>query len=468
MPARFSITVDRSAAAPLSDQIADTLRAAILEGRIATGARLPSWRDLAAQLGVARGTVRAAYERLTDELLAVTAGPAGTRVADCLPDAAPVLSTETAPSIRGMARRYSAPPLPFQMGVPSQDAFPAKQWSRIRIRAAREDAMAPTSYPDPRGNPELRMQIASYLAIARGIRCMPDQVIVTGGYGSGLGLAIRTLNVEGHTAWMEEPGYPITRIGLELAGMRPVPVAVDDEGMEVNRGISLAPDAAMAVVTAGQQAPTGVALSTSRRQTLLRWATRSGGWIIEDDYLSELQLTGRAAPALAAMDREGRVIHLGTFSKTMSPSLGLGFLVAPPALAARFTEVAACLAPAPNPTTQLAIAGFMANGHYLRHLRRMKRLYTARRDALRACLGREAGVEAMAGLAVLLRLPPGSDDVLIAREALRQGLAPAPLSPWYASQRDMKPGLLLSVTNLIEERLDRVCHQLRAVIASHA
>src|SRR5262249_10340806 len=208
-----------------------------------------------------------------------------------------------------------------------------------------------------------------------------------------------------------------------------------------------APDAALAVVTAGQQAPLGVALSSSRRQALLRWARRAGGWVIEDDYLSELQLTGRAAPALAAMDRADRVIYAGTFSKTMSPAIGLGFVVAPAALAARFTEVAVCLAPAPNAVMQLAVAEFLRDGHYLRHLRRMKRLYAARRDALRRCLGAMPGVAEMAGLALMVRLPPGTDDVALEAAAAARGLAPAALSSWYASSA-RAPGLLLSVTNL--------------------
>jgi GntR family transcriptional regulator/MocR family aminotransferase len=264
---------------------------------------------------------------------------------------------------------------------------------------------------------------------------------------------------------MEEPGYFVTRVGLGLAGMRVVSVAVDEHGLDVQQAIATAPDAAIAVVTAGQQAPLGVTLSSGRRHALLRWAIRSGGWILEDDYLSELQLRGRAAPALMAMDRAGRVIYLGTFSKTMSPSLGVGFVVAPPALAAGFAKVAACLAPAPNAAMQLAIAEFLREGHYLRHLRRMKRLYAARRDALRACLGGLSGVEAMAGLALLLRLPPGSDDLAIARKALAHGLAPAALSGWYATDAARAPGLLLGVTNLSDATIRRDCDRLQSLIA---
>jgi GntR family transcriptional regulator/MocR family aminotransferase len=407
--------------------------------------------------------VRAAYERLADELLVVASGPGGTHVAEHPPRAPTVaVVVPAAPEIPWW--NYSAPPLPFEMGVPAQDAFPVKLWARIVIRAARADAAAPTRYPDPCGVLELRAQIAGYLALARGIRCVPEQIVVTRGYRDGLNLAIRTLRLEGLAAWTEEPGYFVTRSGLLLAGMRPVPIPVDEHGLSVQQAIAIAPDAAMAVVTAGQQAPLGVTLSGSRRHALLRWAMRSDRWIIEDDYLSELQLRGRAAPALASMDHAGRVIYAGTFSKTLSPALGLGFVVVSPALAPRFAEVAACLAPAPNATIQLAVAEFLREGHYLRHLRRMKRLYAARRDALRTCLGGVPGVEAMAGLALLLRLPRGSDDVALANTALAQGLGPAPLSSWYATDAARVPGLLLSVTNLVDPGIQRACDRLKALI----
>jgi GntR family transcriptional regulator/MocR family aminotransferase len=465
MSAGFRIRLNRAGVSSLTDQISQTIRAAIVEGRLEPGARLPSWRDLAAQLGVARGTVRAAYERLADELLVAASGPAGTHVTEQPPRAPAASAVEVAAPLVERPLGQLTGPLPFQMGVPALDGFPVKLWGRVVARAARADAASPIRYHEPCGVPELRAQIAGYLALARGIRCVPDQIIVTRGYRDGLNLAIRTLRIEGGAAWMEEPGYFVTRWGLTLAGMRPVPIAVDEHGLSVQHGIAIAPDAALAVVTAGQQAPLGVTLSSARRHALLRWAIRSGGWIVEDDYLSELQLRGRAAPALLAMDHAGRVIYTGTFSKTISPSVGVGFVVVPPALAVRFAEVAACLAPAPNAAMQLAVAEFLRDGHYLRHLRRMKRLYAARRDALRSCLGRLAGGEAMAGLALVLRLPPGTDDVAIVRKALEHGLAPAALSRWYATDALRAPGLLLGVTNLAEPGIQRACDRLKALVA---
>jgi GntR family transcriptional regulator/MocR family aminotransferase len=262
------------------------------------------------------------------------------------------------------------------------------------------------------------------------------------------------------------PGFPFTRRGLELAGLSLAPIPVDADGIDLDHALRHAPDAALVVVTPGQQAPLGPTLSLARRLRLLDWAAHEGAWVIEDDYLSELQLKGRAAPALASLDRSGRVIHIGSFSKTISPSLRLGFLVAPLPLASRFAEVAACLVPSPGPSVQLAIGEFMREGHHIRHLRRTKRLYSAQRDALLAQLrvpARNFEVTA-AGLAVLLRLPDGAPDVSIVREMLAFGLAPAPLSPWYSSPDSARSGLLLGVATAQQKHLARSCDRLHGII----
>jgi GntR family transcriptional regulator/MocR family aminotransferase len=185
---------------------------------------------------------------------------------------------------------------------------------------------------------------------------------------------------------MEDPGFPLTRTALGLAGLTVIPVPVDSEGLDIAAGVRIAASATLAVVTPGQQAPLGMTMSLPRRLALLAWARRNDAWIIEDDYLSELQLKGPAAPALASLDHGGRVLHIGSFSKTISPALRLGFLVVPPEMAHRFADLAACLAPAPTAPVQRAVAEFLREGHYLRHLRRMKRLYAARREALVRCL----------------------------------------------------------------------------------
>lgn len=456
----LSIRIDRSARTPVAGQIAAAIGAAIHDGRLTPGARLPSWHDLAAQLGVARGTVRAAYDSLRDQQLIVTAGAAGTRVArQALParTAAAAERPATAP-----ARRVA--PVPFQVGVPGQDVFPFKTWSRIMGRAARAAAAQPLAYPDPRGEPVLRGAIAAYLGIARGIACHPSQVFVANGYAAALGLALLALRLDGRTAWVEDPGYASARDVLLHYGVTPTPVPVDAEGLDVAAGVARAPDALLAVVTPGQQAPLGMTLSLARRHALLDWAAARGAWIVEDDYLGELQLQGRATPALAARDRAGRVLHIGTFSKTISPALRVAFLVVPPALAPAVAEVADVGAAAPAPAIQFAIEEFLRDGHYLRHLRHMKRVYAERRTALGAALRGLGLPHAEAGLSVLLPLADGVDDAALAARARASGLAPSPLSWWRAPGSLGPGGLLLGVTNVSPAQVPAACALLAGLL----
>jgi GntR family transcriptional regulator / MocR family aminotransferase len=462
----LQLELDRSAKTPLAEQIRKGISVAIESGVLAPGARLPSWQDLAAQLGVARGTVRAAYEKLAAAQLIVASRATGTHVAE-RPRA--VTRSEQAPdpgAFMEMYQELSRGPSIFQLGVPAVETFPATLLARIRSHAVRAEARAAPIYPDPRGELELRREIAAYLALARGIECSPSQVIITGGYSGGLGLALRVLGLEGQKTWTEEPGFPITRRGLELGRLSLAPVPVDGSGIDVDYGLRHAPDAKLVVVTPGQQAPLGVTLSLERRLRLLDWAAQEGVWVIEDDYLSELQLKGRAAPALASLDRDGRVIHIGSFSKTISPTLRLGFLIAPIALLSRFAEVAACLAPPPGPSVQLATAEFIREGHYLRHLRRTKRAYSNHRDALLECLQLHGKVDSIttAGLAVLLRLPEGVPDTSIVRETLALGMAPAPLSIWFARSASGRSGLLLGIATVPNKHLARCCDRLCGII----
>lgn len=463
---RSAVGIDRPGPATISERIAAAVRRAILDGSLPAGARLPSGRDLSVQLGVARGTVRSAFERLIDEGLIFSAGAGGTLVATRA-STAPKRDGGVAPAFQrpldGFVPSFSSPPLPFQLGVPANDAFPAKVWARLRTRALRRDSMAPLSYADPRGEPELRAQIARQLAIGRDIDCVPDQVIVTGGYRQGLSLVLTALQVRGRSAWMEEPGFPIGRRALEYAGLSPVPVPVDADGIRVPDAVRRAPDAAVALVTPGKQAPLGAVLTPRRRRELLAWAGDADSWILEDDYLSELELDGRAAPALASGGGARRVVHIGTFSKTLGPAFGLGFIVSPPSLVDRIADVAAITSPAPNRTTQFAVAEFLADGHYLRHLRRMKALYRARRDLVRGHLA-PFGVEPLiGGLAMLLRLP-GLDDAALAARALARGMAPAPLSAWYIGESPASSGLMLGVTNMHEGNIEAAGAALRTLL----
>lgn len=321
MKTRLHLSVDRSGQASLSEQIHAGIKKAIETGVLEQGVRLPSWQDLAAELGVARGTIRAAYDKLAAAQLIEASRSGGTRVAQRPSVVADGRrQVDGGPFMNTYLEMTQGPAL-FQMGVPATDVFPATLFARLHGQAARTGASAPLLYPDPRGELELRREIASFLALARGMNCSPDQVIVTNGYAAGLGLALGALKLAGHAAWLEEPSFPWSRRGVELVGLSIAPIPVDAQGIDVEYAMRSCPSARLAIVTPGQQAPFGHTLSLDRRLLLLDWAAAHDAWVVEDDYLSELQLTGRAAPALASLDRAGRVIHIGSFSKTISPTL---------------------------------------------------------------------------------------------------------------------------------------------------
>ncbi len=463
----FDLKLDRGAKASLTDQIRSGIGAAIESGVLASGARLPSWQDLAAQLGVSRGTVRIAYDKLAAAQLVEVSRATGTRVAE-RPSAR--TSSDASPDPGSFIEFYQdlvQGPAVFQNGVPGAGGFPAKLLARIRAQAVRIETSASPIYPDIRGDPGLRREIAGYVAVARGIKCTPAQIFITSGFSGGLGLVLRALDLDGAKAWVEDPGYPLARRGLELARIQPAPVPVDDCGICVEQGIQSFPDAKLVMVTPGQQAPLGKTLSLERRLRLLEWAASERVWVIEDDYLSELQLVGRAAPALASLDRGGRVIHIGSFSKTISPTLRLGFMVVPEALVPRAFEVAACLAPPPGPAVQLAIAEFIREGHYLRHLRRTKRLYALQRDALLGHLCPHISAErlSVAGLGVILALPGRDTDLSIVREALQFGMSPAPLSSWYVLEETRRAGLVLGIATTPEKQLGAHCSRLSELVS---
>ena len=469
MSSALNIRLDRKAATSLAEQIRIAIVKAIEGGVLAPGARLPSWLDLAAQLGVARGTVKAAYERLADAQLIVSSRPAGTRVIGRPVSAAAQVQRSIETDLQSdVYQHFLEGPAVFQMGVPASDCFPATLFARIRARAARDEVEAPAFYHDPRGEHDFRREIAAHLALSRGIVCRHEQVFITAGFTGALGATLQVIRAEGRAAWVENPGFLLSRRALEIAGLSTVPVPVDEEGLNVGYGEAHAPDAVLALVTAGQQAPLGPTLSLARRLQLIAWANRAKAWIIEDDYLGELQLKRRAAPALAAQDTSGRVIHIGSFSKTISPALRLGFVVAPLSLVAQFDDVMACLAPAPGPAVQTATMEFMRDGHYLRHLRRMKRVYAARSSALLANLHAQGLHGYAAGLAVVVQLPDGADDKAVAREAYAYGLAPAPLSIWFGTAASARSGLLLGVATAIESQQAAACRRLAQVIQRFA
>ena len=460
------ITLDRSIAGPTYQQIVARLREAMHTGTLKPGARLPSARVLASQLGVARGTVDAAYAVLAGEGVIETRGPAGSIVS-------PHLAARPKPPQQRRMPFTPRPdpmsgPLPFRMGLPALDEFPRKLWAGLTVRAARSIGAEMLDLPDPAGYRPLREAIAAYLGIARGIGCSAEQVLITSGFQGGLSLAAQVLLRPGDPVWVEDPGYFLARNRLEAAGAKLVPVRVDREGMRVAAGVVAAPRARMALVTPTHQSPLGVALSFQRRLALLAWAAEAGSWILEDDYDSEFHYSGHPLPALKSLDRAERVLYAGSFSKVLFPGLRLGYLVVPDELGDAFRRACRQLDVGRAMLEQATTATFMAEGHFARHLRRMRSLYGERRKALAAALtatfGDRVQVELEAGgMHLLARFPNGEDDGTLVRRAIAAGLQPTALST-LALAHDCGQGLLLSFTNVRESEAAGLVQRLAAAL----
>ncbi|MFK3910229.1 PLP-dependent aminotransferase family protein [Pseudomonas monteilii] len=442
---------------PLYLQLYRRYQQQIVAGTLRPGDRLPSVRSLASELGVARGTVEAAFQLLASEGYLLARGAAGTFVSPLLqvasgdPCARPL---RTPPAVTARPHDDASDEVrPFQLGLPALDAFPRKTWARLTGQAVRTQGKAGLRYPDPNGYAALRHAIARYLALSRGIACTAEQVYVTAGYQGALELICKALLQPGDTGWYEDPGYFIARRVLQQAGMHLVPVPVDSAGLDVAAAQRQAPDARFAVVTPTHQSPLGMALSLPRRQQLLAWASRCEGWVIEDDYDSEFRYHGRPLPALKSLDGNGRVLYTGTFSKVLFPGLRLAYLVVPSAFVTRFDETAACHGGPGSLVPQATVAAFMEQGHFARHLRTMRAVYATRRadlvDALDRTFGARLHIQAQAGgLHVTAYLKTLEADVTLAHQAQAQGLAVQALSQWYMGQ-PRQTGLLMGFTNLV-------------------
>ncbi|GHB34350.1 MocR-like pyridoxine biosynthesis transcription factor PdxR [Salinicola rhizosphaerae] len=453
-----SVRPDPHQATPIYRQLYQRFRAAMLDGRLAPGARVPSVRSLASELNLSRGTVELAYQLLVSEGYLLPRGPAGTIVSPRLPRSPVVASeaaTKTPSSVQPTAGALSPPP-PLRLGLPSLDAFPAKSWTRLTLEQLRAQAEADLHYPPAAGHPVLREALVSYLGVSRGIVCRPEQIVITNGYRDALGLICQTLLAPEDLGWFEEPGYFIARERLLAAGMRLAPVKVDAGGLDVKAGCREAEQARFAVVTPTHQSPTGVTLTLERRRALLAWASRRQAWIIEDDYDSEFRYRGHPIPALKSLDHDDRVLYTGTFSKVLFPGLRLAYLVVPTTEIARFHAVLARLGHGCPNLSQSVVAEFMAAGHFARHLKRMRALYRQRRELLHEALVRHLGGSVhinlqAGGMHLLAELPEVSNDAIIARRARESGLGGHALSEWYLG-RPQRSGLLLSFTNLKDAR----------------
>ena len=460
--------LDRKQSAPMYRQLYQRFRESIADGRLRPGDRVPAVRALAAELNLARGTVDAAYQLLIGEGYLTTRGAAGTVVT---PQLAPVSSSVLhAPAVSAtyQTTHSGTLPLALQMGLPALDAFPRKLWTRLAGRQLRQAGLEGLVYPDPRGHAPLRAAIATYLGISRGITCRPEQVFVCAGYRACLDLISHTLMQEGDTCWQEEPGYFMARNALLEAGAQLVPVPVDEQGMDVAQGIARCPDARFAVVTPTHQSPLGVSLSLPRRLALLDWANRQGSWIIEDDYDSEYRYQGKPLPALKSLDQQGRVLYTGTFSKVLFPGLRLAYLVVPAEQSDAFTRQADRLHNHCPYLLQATVAAFLNEGHFARHLNKMRNLYARRRqwlvDALHQQFGERLLINPQAGGMHLVAGLREGDDVELAQRARTVGIAVEPLSQWYLEAKP-RHGLVIGFTNIASaEQASAVALRLAQII----
>jgi GntR family transcriptional regulator/MocR family aminotransferase len=492
------LKLDRADATPLHRQIYARVRHGIEHGLLRPGDRLASARSLAAELGVARGTVELAYQQLAGEGYVMARGQGGTVVSPQLavhlkplaaprvgahPASQPTASRLPASKARSTTtERVHAPVhgpaalpigarmlLPLQPGVPALDAFPRKLWSRLVARRARSTGLADLAYGDPCGYRPLREAIASYLLVSRGVACTPEQVFITAGHRASLALLTRTLLRPDDRIWIEDPGFAPVADLLRAAGYRPVPVPVDAQGMVVEQGESRAPRARMAVVTPSHQAPLGVALSMPRRLALLQWATRAKAWIVEDDYDGEYRYAGSPLPALKSLDRADRVAYAGSFSKVLYPGLGLAYLVVPATLVQRCAETAGTWSNGCSQLTQAVVADFMAQGHFARHVKKMRLLYARRRsllaDALRKAFGDRIEIAlSHGGMHLLMRLHEATDDVAMAQRAQQAGMSCQALSERSVSRAGPQ-GLMLGFTNITSAaHAHQISKRLRQVV----
>lgn len=479
------IAVNRKAPAPLHRQIYDAYRDAILGGRLRPGQRVPSTRVLATELGVSRFPVLNAYAQLLAEGYIESRVGAGTVVTGSLPEqftssapAARVAESVKLPGSRPVAHRssilQSAEDSPwhrgsgaFNVGEVAFDQFPLAIWTRLIARVCRQVNARSFHYGDQMGSRALRETIARYLRTSRSLNCDAAQIMIVSGSQQALELSTRVLLDHGSSVWVEEPSYRLAREVFSLGGCRMVAVPVDAEGLDVAAGIRRCRKARAAFVTPSHQFPLGVTMSASRRLQLLEWAQSAGSWIIEDDYDSEYRYDSLPIASLQGMDANSRVIYIGTFSKVLFPSLRLGYLVIPPDLVERFFTIRRAMDLGPPGFHQEVLAHFINEGHFERHLRRMRVLYHERRDTLAASLwsefGSDAGIQgSAAGMHLTVTLPI-KNDVAVSRRAAEKGLWVWPLSPTYMGDRPQQ-GFILGFGSTARDDIPSAVRKLGEVI----
>ncbi len=456
------------------------LRRAIVDGRLPTGARLPASRDFAVLHGLSRGTVVSVFERLQAEGYLSSRVGSGTTV-NRLATVNEVRTQHRKPPayIRRLAAEYTRPKpwtnlvvgermRPFSMRDPAVDRFPVKLWRTLVARRARTFASWLHVEDDGCGYRPLREAITHYLAMSRGVRCSPDQVLVVSGVQQALDLSARVLLKRDEPVWMEDPGYFGASIAFGTVGARIIPVPVDDQGLDVGAGIKLCRRAKGAYVTPGHQFPLGMTMSLERRMALLDWASRAGAFVIEDDYDSEYRFEGSPVPALQSLDENANVILVGSFSKLLFPSLRIGYMVLPGSLVDYFRGFRYRTDFRNLSLDQAVLCDFLAEGHLGRHLRRMRNLYARRLEALldggdRYLRGLVRISDVRAGLYTVGFLENGTDSWEAEKKAATHGVEVIALDR-YTLERPDPRGVLLGFAAFDETAIRRGLRQLAAAL----
>jgi GntR family transcriptional regulator/MocR family aminotransferase len=386
------LTLEPGSGQPLYRQIYERIRNAVVSGRISAGTNVPASRALASGLGVSRITVLQAYDQLIAEGFLESRAGSGTRVAALFSDEAgrrEVIATSlygeridhaAPPTIQELAGTEPSVGLAFQPGIPAFDLFPRLVWSRLLKRHGQRNDQSALDYAHLGGYAPLRQAIAGYLVASRGVPCTPDQVVIASSARAATALVCGVLLEQGDTVVVEDPGYVTGRRCMEHCGMRIAPVPVDGQGLRVQEIAGRAPGARLAYVTPSHQWPTGATLSLQRRLELLTWARRHEAWVLEDDYDSEFRFSEAPLTALHGLADGERVVFLGTFSKVLAPSIRCAYLVVPADTARRFGDLAYLRGCEPPLHVQGALSDFISEGHFARHVLRMRTMYRNRRD----------------------------------------------------------------------------------------
>lgn len=472
----------RSADATLFRWLYDEIRAGIIEGRLREGTRLPSTRTLAAQYGVARGTVVAAFDQLVSEGYLDSHVGNGTFVRPTLPGSlrAQPLQQRSLPgrSLSSRGSLLASHPFPklwsnrsvetFRMDRPALDAFPVQLWTRLAARTLRRSAHDLLATGETLGFRPLREAIARHVAPARGLQCTAEQIVITTGTQASLDLVARLLLDPGDRVWMEDPGYAAMTSLLRGLGAEVIGVPVDHDGIDCEAGQRRFAAARLAYVTPGCQFPLGATLTLERRLSLLEWAHRRGAWIFEDDYDSQLRFSGRPLAALQSLDSSGVVIYSNSFNKMLFSSLRLAFLVVPPRLVDAVTAARSVLDRFPSVPDQATLCDFITEGHMEQHMRRMRELYETRFEALMRGARRHLGglmqfTGPAAGLQAVGWLAEGIDEDAAWRRAAESGVSSVALSH-LRIDRAMPAGLVLGVGSAGVRSIWRAVQQLEQVL----